>query len=367
MHQNQKNKKKVADRKSKAQRQAPPVTGQYTFNDFQLNQLKKIDFQPGISERGVDLTFQTAQMHPHQHEATFEAQQYKQTSPFSCEGAYNINYFLNEQLRELINLFNMYVQLLYQTLLLMKSEKEVKKNDKQKSSQEVDKYSELDEESQLPYQDALVKNLKNPDTMDGLKYQAYHLLYDLIKRREDAINQFKLDHNITNCNPIPKYEVPWISHWMQKAEGLLFSTKRNKEELTFTTMPQVSYFQVPLLEFAPYVIDSFLNPYPIKEINDPVCVFVSMRPLLNQNLLPINQDKYAGTKKQKKELSPTPKLFNLVGNQNDPVNKVNSHFCENECVDPFNRFDEPLFITDKQFNNLYRAQGMQGLVEYLQR
>lgn len=54
----------------------------------------------------------------------------------------------------------------------MKSEKEGKKSDKRRGPHQDagDKYSELEEESQLPYQDALVKNLKNPDTMDGLKY-----------------------------------------------------------------------------------------------------------------------------------------------------------------------------------------------------
>jgi hypothetical protein len=73
----------------------------------------------------------------------------------------------------------------------------------------------------------------------------------MIKRREDAINQFKLDHNITPRYPIPKYEVPWISYWMEKSENMLKGTKRSEDELVFTTMPQISYFQVPLLEFAP--------------------------------------------------------------------------------------------------------------------
>ena len=105
----------------------------------------------------------------------------------------------------------------------------------------------------------------------------------MIKCRENAINQFKYSHKINKESgfKFPKYEVPWISNWMKKAEGLLQGEKRDDESLIFTTHPQVSYFQVPLLEFAPQVIDAFLNPFPVKEHNHPIVIFLRMRSLLN--------------------------------------------------------------------------------------
>ena len=114
----------------------------------------------------------------------------------------------------------------------------------------------------------------NPDTKDGLKYKAYCLLYDFIQRREQAVQAFKDEHAVKD---LPKYEVPWVTQWIHKAEA----NSQDKFELT----PQVSYFQAPLLEFAPIVIDAFVSPYPIKIRNHPVVVFLKMRPLLNQQLL----------------------------------------------------------------------------------
>jgi len=46
---------------------------------------------------------------------------------------------------------------------------------------------------------------------------------------------------------------------------------------------------VPLLEFAPIVIDAFIKPFPMKEENNPIMVFTKLRPLLDQHLLPINK------------------------------------------------------------------------------
>jgi hypothetical protein len=183
----------------------------------------------------------------------------------------------------------------------------------------------------------------NPETQDGLKYQVYNLLYDVIKRREDAVNQFKLDHNITPLNPIPKYEVPWITHWMIKSESMLKVAQRPADQLVFRTMPQISYFQVPLLEFAPQVIDAFLNPFPAKECNNPTNVFLRMRPLLNQNLLPINTNKNV---KRHMMFKPPPSA-QAVLDQLDHQQEDSD--VENECIDPFDSFFDPVFMSEKEY------------------
>lgn len=126
---------------------------------------------------------------------------------------------------------------------------------------------------------------KNPmcDSKDAAKYKVYSFLYDMIQKRDEAIKQFKLTHNITNKKTFPKYEIPWISEYLQKAESMCGSQLKPK----FMIHPQVSYFQAPLLEFSSYVIDSFMHPN--FERNSPVNLFVRMRPLLNQHFLPINK------------------------------------------------------------------------------
>jgi hypothetical protein len=83
-------------------------------------------------------------------------------------------------------------------------------------------------------------------------------LFDFIQKRDKAIAQFKKEHAVKS---LPKYEIPWISNWGKSA---------------FMIHPQVSYYQAPLLEHAPQVIDTFLNQ------KDPVPIFFKMRPLLNK-------------------------------------------------------------------------------------
>ena len=63
---------------------------------------------------------------------------------------------------------------------------------------------------------------KNPEMADSLKYKIYNILYQLLNHREDTIKQFKLDYNITAKKEFPRYEIPWISYWMQKAERLVY-------------------------------------------------------------------------------------------------------------------------------------------------
>jgi len=103
---------------------------------------------------------------------------------------------------------------------------------------------------------------RNPDTKDASKYKVYSLLYDILQKREAATKEFKKNHNVTPESGliVPKYEVPWVTFWMQKAEQLMHAPQANHE--AFKIYPQFSYFQIPLLEFAPKVIDAFLNPYP---------------------------------------------------------------------------------------------------------
>lgn len=112
----------------------------------------------------------------------------------------------------------MYVQLLYQVLILQKQKLD---NKKTKATKKGELSETDDEDIFMTKQRQRQLKMTNPDTKDGHKYQIYNLLYDLIKRREEAIDQFKLDHNITIQTPIPKYEVPWVSYWLQRSESML--------------------------------------------------------------------------------------------------------------------------------------------------
>lgn len=71
---------------------------------------------------------------------------------------------------------------------------------------------------------------------------------------------------------------------MRKAKETFKVGEDGKQDL-YVVHPQVSYFQAPLLEFAPSIISAFLNPH--KKSSDPNYIFMRMRPLLNQYLLPI--------------------------------------------------------------------------------
>jgi len=85
----------------------------------------------------------------------------------------------------------MYVQLLYQVLILMKQDSSHKKHSEKlvKLKQNSDNYF-LDSNENCSSDDDNLFNAKksNPETKDHLKYQVYHLLYDVIKKREEAIN-----------------------------------------------------------------------------------------------------------------------------------------------------------------------------------
>jgi len=91
----------------------------------------------------------------------------------------------------------MYVQLIFQVLLLMKSQAAEQK--------------ERSGGDSMSSQEGVVLN---PDIADSMMYRVYAILYSLLTQRENTLKQFKLDYNITPKKPFPKYEVPWVSFWM---------------------------------------------------------------------------------------------------------------------------------------------------------
>jgi hypothetical protein len=83
--------------------------------------------------------------------------------------------FLNEQLKELVQQIEMYIQLLYQVLLFTPPDCDKKPPSDKKKNEE-------------------------PSISQELKKRAYWLLYDFMRQKESVLKHLNL----------PKYNVPWL-------------------------------------------------------------------------------------------------------------------------------------------------------------
>ena len=70
------------------------------------------------------------------------------------------------------------------------------------------------------------------------KYRAYGLLYELIQKRDDALNQFLGNYNF--AKGLPKFEIPWITCWVQAANRCINIEPSPDDD--FKISAQVSYF-----------------------------------------------------------------------------------------------------------------------------
>jgi len=118
--------------------------------------------------------------------------------------------FLNEQLKELVQQIEMYIQLLYQVLLFTPPD-----SDKKTAS---DKKSE------------------EPSISQELKKRAYWMLYEFMRQKESVLKHLNL----------PKYKIPWlrvpVSRLHPENSKSLIRTFNNQKYHVITINPQVSFF-----------------------------------------------------------------------------------------------------------------------------
>eukprot|EP00347_Sterkiella_histriomuscorum_P003024 403365884 len=151
--------------------------------------------------------------------------------------------FQNDQLKELSSQIDIYIQILYQMLLLTKKKQGTIMSAFQQKSVSM----------------ANDPNSKESIANDKLRYRIYTLLYDFQSKKEQTLKPFNL----------PVYQVPFIT--TNKGESL----KMN---------PQVSYFQSPLLEIAPDIIQQLSKSN--QDSKTQMKFLNSYTPLINQYLLP---------------------------------------------------------------------------------
>lgn len=149
--------------------------------------------------------------------------------------------FTNEQLRQLVQQIEVYIQMLYQFLLYPS---------RKSSLEEAEDAIVNKGQPGNPVVQAVKPEKKQPGlasvaSKDPTKYRAYCLLYEFISKKDGILKTLNL----------PTYRVPLDSIRplpQQTGKKKVLSTQ--DEPVVLRLSPQVSFFHSPLLEIAPDVI-----------------------------------------------------------------------------------------------------------------
>ncbi|TNV87395.1 hypothetical protein FGO68_gene4584 [Halteria grandinella] len=191
--------------------------------------------------------------------------------------------FSNEQLRQLVQQIDVYIQMLYQFLLYPS-----RRSSLEQAEQAINK---VKVEKRQP-------GLASVANKDPTKYRAYCLLYEFISKKDGILKTLNL----------PTYKVPLESVRPIPQQG---ANKKKQlstldEPIVLNLHPQVSFYQSPLLEIAPEVIKQMTKANSGGHHNDREVIksttkfFKRFQPLVNPFLLPISRSIIPSNKSKSK-------------------------------------------------------------------